>query len=250
MKFLTCFTLLLMSASAFAGGSIFGGKKTSNPQGVSSIGIYICGSLNCPDVILKQGSCDGIDHASMQYGVCVCEEGYKVAGNFCAKEDKEYEGVACSDYITNKGCGGVGSGYYCQSPADDCTVGGKGVCHILPDGWQKTAQGNHPYLKQKTDWFTANSMCVALGQNGLITSHINGIPLNEPADPVSEERYQHLIKTALGTTGIFWTNYDANGNKTTANETTCGAYFVFTNDNYDLVADPNHNYAELFPLCE
>ena len=86
------FCLCLLSSVALAGGSIFGGgggSHASNPDGVRSIGIHICGNLNCPDVIIRQGNCDGIENAFMQYGVCTCMDGYKVSGNQCVlKEDK------------------------------------------------------------------------------------------------------------------------------------------------------------------
>ena len=77
--------ILLVSTSAFAGGSIFGGHKTrpNNPDGVSSINVHICGSLSCPDVIIKKGDCGKIPHTHMQYGVCMCDEGYQVKDGEC-----------------------------------------------------------------------------------------------------------------------------------------------------------------------
>ena len=77
-KIISLALILLISASALAGGSIFGGHKTrsSNPDGVSSINVHICGTLSCPDVIIKKGDCGDIPHTSMQYGVCMCDEGY------------------------------------------------------------------------------------------------------------------------------------------------------------------------------
>lgn len=80
---------VLFSCSVWAGGTIFGHHKTSNAQGVSSIGIYICGSLSCPDVIIKQGDCDGIEHATSKYGVCVCDEGWKVKDGECVVDEEE-----------------------------------------------------------------------------------------------------------------------------------------------------------------
>lgn len=76
---------IMIVGTAFAGGSIFGGhhKKTRNADGVSSVGIKICGSLLCPDVIIKEGSCGDIQHATQQYGVCVCDDGYKVKNGEC-----------------------------------------------------------------------------------------------------------------------------------------------------------------------
>ena len=82
--------VLMITGTAFAGGSIFGHhKKTRNANGVSSIGIKICGSLMCPDVIIKQGSCGDIQHATQQYGVCVCDDGYKVKDGECILATQE-----------------------------------------------------------------------------------------------------------------------------------------------------------------
>ena len=82
---------LILSTTALAGGSIFGGHKTrtSNPDGVNSIGIHICGSLNCPDVILKNGDCGTVEHATVKYGVCVCDEGYKADNDKCVPISQE-----------------------------------------------------------------------------------------------------------------------------------------------------------------
>ena len=79
----------LISTTCLAGGSIFGGHKThsSNPDGVSSIGIHVCDSLNCPKVILKKGDCGSVEHATKKYGVCVCNDGFHVEGDKCISED-------------------------------------------------------------------------------------------------------------------------------------------------------------------
>lgn len=76
----------LISLSAYAGGSIFGGHKhkTSNLNGVYSIGLHICSSLECPPVRIVTGKCDG-DHMSKHWGVCVCDEGYEAKGNICVE---------------------------------------------------------------------------------------------------------------------------------------------------------------------
>ena len=77
MKKILFTLMILISFSAFAGGSIFHHKSRSrNANGVDSIGAYVCGSLQCHDVDIKEGSCDGIEHATMQYGVCTCDDGY------------------------------------------------------------------------------------------------------------------------------------------------------------------------------
>lgn len=79
----------LVSCSVLAGGSIFGHSKTSNPEGVLSIGVHICGQLNCPEVIIKEGDCTSIEHATMKYGVCVCDEGWKVQDDKCVVSVEE-----------------------------------------------------------------------------------------------------------------------------------------------------------------
>ena len=93
MKKLLFALVIFASFSALAGGSIFHHKSHSrNSNGVDSISAYVCGSLKCHDVVIKEGSCDGIEHASMQYGVCMCDEGYKVKDFECVKDD----GSECS----------------------------------------------------------------------------------------------------------------------------------------------------------
>ena len=88
MKKLTLtLAILLLGTQALAGGSIFGGggggHRASNPDGVKAIGVHICGSLNCPDVIIQRGDCTGIDHAHVQYGVCLCDDGYYALKGRC-----------------------------------------------------------------------------------------------------------------------------------------------------------------------
>ena len=75
---------ILLSSVAYAGGHIFGGHKTktANPNGVHSIGVHVCGSLECPPVRITQGSCTG-DHMSKHWGVCVCDKGYVASGEHC-----------------------------------------------------------------------------------------------------------------------------------------------------------------------
>ena len=84
MKKILFMLMILASFSAFAGGSIFHHKSRSrNANGVNSIGAYVCGSLQCHDVVIKEGSCNGMEHATMQYGVCMCDEGYKLEDGKC-----------------------------------------------------------------------------------------------------------------------------------------------------------------------
>ena len=87
-------TTCMYASTALAGGSIFGGggggshNRTKNPNGVSSIGVHVCGSLTCPDVIIRKGDCQGINHASVQYGVCLCDDGYHALKGRCVSNDK------------------------------------------------------------------------------------------------------------------------------------------------------------------
>ena len=95
-------TILLLGSQGLAGGSIFGGgggghkTRTSNPNGVESIGVHICGSLKCPDVIIRRGDCEGIAHASMKYGVCLCSL-LGGEGNACACADNATK-IVCGKY--------------------------------------------------------------------------------------------------------------------------------------------------------
>ena len=75
---------MMIAGSAFAGGSIFGHRKTvRNVNGVSSVVVVICRGLSCPEVVVKEGNCDEIEHATQQYGVCICDDGYKVKNGEC-----------------------------------------------------------------------------------------------------------------------------------------------------------------------
>ena len=107
-KILPLALILLVSTACLAGGSIFGGHKTrsSNPDGVSSINVHICGSLSCPEVVIHEGNCDLVPNTTMKYGVCMCEEGYHVVGRECVlKEDK------CEDVVLTE----------CQKSCDPVT---------------------------------------------------------------------------------------------------------------------------------
>ena len=68
---------LFLSSMAYAGGSIFGKKhKESNEDGVYSIRVFICNTLNCPDVVMHPADCEKVPHSTLQYGVCMCDSGY------------------------------------------------------------------------------------------------------------------------------------------------------------------------------
>ncbi len=75
---------VLLTTTAWAGGSIFGGHKhkTANPYGVYSIGVHICSDLECPPIRIVQGNCTG-ENMSKHWGVCVCEAGYMPNGEQC-----------------------------------------------------------------------------------------------------------------------------------------------------------------------
>ena len=79
---------LLVATSVLAGGSIFKSHKTRtyNPDGVSSVGVYVCGSLECPPVRIVEGDCDTIPNATRKFGVCVCNEGYVAYGEKCKSQ--------------------------------------------------------------------------------------------------------------------------------------------------------------------
>lgn len=74
---------ILITSTAWAGGSIFGHKKkSSNAYGVYSVNVHVCSSLECPPVRIVSGSCDG-EHMEKSYGVCICEKGYVANGSTC-----------------------------------------------------------------------------------------------------------------------------------------------------------------------
>ena len=97
MKFgkntLLFFMVLIFATAVLAGGSIFGGHKhrAKNTDGVHSIGVHICGNLTCPDVVIREGSCEGLEHTTKQYGVCLCEDGYHVTGDKCVADETPVE---------------------------------------------------------------------------------------------------------------------------------------------------------------
>ena len=111
-KIIFFISTFLISTACLAGGSIFGGHKTrsSNPDGVSSINVHICGSLSCPEVIIHEGDCDLVPNTTMKYGVCMCEEGYHVVERECVPKDCGEHGTLsgnkciCEDgYVEEKG---------------------------------------------------------------------------------------------------------------------------------------------------
>ena len=104
MKFMKNLLLLsfiiIFTTSVFAGGSIFGKhrSRTKNPDGIQSIGVHICGTLTCDKVVIRQGSCEGLEHTIMQYGVCLCEEGYHVENDRCVSDNPTGPEKTCPEY--------------------------------------------------------------------------------------------------------------------------------------------------------
>ena len=98
---------VLFATSVYAGGSIFGHhkKKSSNPYGVYAINVHICDKLECPEVRIIEGSCDGAN-MEKRWGVCVCEAGYVSQNGACVScPEGQY-----SDGIT--GCQACPEGTY------------------------------------------------------------------------------------------------------------------------------------------
>ena len=144
---ITFIGLLMLSTVAFAGGSIFGGHKTrtSNPNGVSSIGIHICGSLNCPDVILKNGDCGTVEHATTKYGVCVCDDGYRVNGTECVKagcsdsekvEKTVYYGACCNVEAKDTFCPDEEPPACVKMDEAACAADTEEACHLTTGTWE------------------------------------------------------------------------------------------------------------------
>ena len=94
-------SVCLLSSLAYAGGSIFGGHKhkTANPNGVYSIGVHICSSLECPPIRIVEGDCSGTN-MTKHWGVCVCDKGYVAQGIRC---------VACPEGQFSDGISGCTS---------------------------------------------------------------------------------------------------------------------------------------------
>ncbi len=74
---------VLVSTVVLAGGGLFGGKtKATNPNGVKSIAVELCGVGNCPKLRLKEGACVG-DNVYKKFGVCLCDLGYVAKDGNC-----------------------------------------------------------------------------------------------------------------------------------------------------------------------
>ena len=106
--------LTLTATTVFAGGTIFGRHhgRAKNTDGINSIGVHICGTLTCPDVVIRQGSCEGVEHATMQYGVCMCEEGYHVENDKCVPKNPQPEGECPENADCSSGSIICNNGYY------------------------------------------------------------------------------------------------------------------------------------------
>ena len=105
---------LLFSTQILAGGSIFGGggkARSNNPDGVYSIGVHICNSLNCLPIVIEESRCVG-KNVAQQYGVCVCEKGHENQGGECVPCPEGQDG----DGIT--GCSSCAPGTYRKNEHD------------------------------------------------------------------------------------------------------------------------------------
>ncbi len=132
---LVLISVMGMTFSAIAGGSIFGGKKSrsSNPNGVYAVGVHICSSLECPPIRIVSGSCTG-EYMKKRWGVCICDEGYVADGETCkACPEGQY-----SDGIHE--CTGCVIGTYKANESDtECTPCPKnsycvdGIKHDCPE---------------------------------------------------------------------------------------------------------------------
>ncbi len=99
-------TTTLMAGTVYAGSSLFKHKKSSNPYGVNAINLHICSELECPEVRIVSGDCNG-EHMEMQYGVCLCEEGYVANGTTCTEQNVVQEPQSTIDGWTadeNQNC--------------------------------------------------------------------------------------------------------------------------------------------------
>ncbi len=107
---------LFLSSMAYAGGSIFGKKhKESNEDGVYSIRVFICNTLNCPDVVMYPADCEKVPHSTLQYGVCMCDSGYVMKNGQCVVDSSANCNVISScntGYFCN--FGGEGTPNVCQ----------------------------------------------------------------------------------------------------------------------------------------
>ncbi len=81
-KLLLLLSTILLAETAFAGGSILGHKRRSNPYGVNAINVHVCSELECPRVRIISGDCTG-EHMEMRWGVCICEAGYVASNGVC-----------------------------------------------------------------------------------------------------------------------------------------------------------------------
>ena len=145
----------LITTSAYAGGSLFGHKhKTANVNGVYSIDVHICDSLECPDVRIVEGQCDGTN-MSKHWGVCVCDKGYVASGDHCdpCPADQVSDGIS--------GCQSCPEGTYrvnetdtecteCPEPCgdDECCLGPEVCGHATKGGFKDSYGQCHLYSEE------------------------------------------------------------------------------------------------------
>ena len=245
-KFVLLISTILVTSSAFAGGSIFGGNKTrsSNPDGVSSINVHICDGLSCPDVIIKKGDCENIPNASMKYGVCTCDEGYHVEENKCIPTDDKCKNVVLTDCqkscdpvtgtIENKEEGlctitGINNAGYCSdgkclnpcetAPISNCKTctpeSGKSVCTECENGYVLD-EGTHTCTSSNEKFQGANGVFYDCSENSLtvVTSATECAKCdntNTPREMVTYEgnQYCSLVNCPDGYWKGTWQDNDA-----------------------------------------
>jgi len=152
---------LLIATTAYAGGSILGGRKNKsvNTNGVYAIGVHVCSSLECPPVRIVEGTCGG-PHMEKHWGVCVCDKGYVFKNGMCEAcpkgqysdgmhacescpkktyraHDDDTECTPCPDEYAATCADGTGESTTCE----DNTYWEDDSCHPCPEEGVKTCSG-------------------------------------------------------------------------------------------------------------
>ena len=141
---------VLMVGSAYAGGSLFKHKsKTANTNGVYSIGVHICGSLECSPIRIVQGQCTG-EHMTQQWGVCVCDKGYVAQGSGCK---------TCPDGQYSDGI------HECQScPEGSYVKPGETSCHDCPDSHALSCDSSGKTTACEEGYYIKDGECIEEGK--------------------------------------------------------------------------------------
>lgn len=152
---------LLIATTAYAGGSILGGRKNKsvNTDGVYAIGVHVCSSLECPPVRIIEGTCGG-PHMTKHWGVCVCDKGYVFKNGSCETcpegqysdgmhacescpkktyraHDDDTECTPCPDEYAATCADGTGESTTCE----DNTYWEDDSCHPCPEEGVKSCSG-------------------------------------------------------------------------------------------------------------